>query len=238
MKKRVAVSWSGGKDSAFALYKILTNPEYEVDSIHTVFDSESRRVGMHGIRESVIEAQAETIGLRLEKLYMDASESHDAYTTLMANYYRTLKVRGVDAIVFGDIFLEDLKKFRDDLLVDAGLSGIYPLWKIDSDILIHDFINLGFKTLVCAANGKYFSKAALGRTIDEKFLADLPIGVDPCGENGEFHTFVYDGPVFAEPVRVKTIEVVARDYKFKFVDDGGDIHETVTPFLFCEVTIP
>jgi uncharacterized protein (TIGR00290 family) len=146
MKKKISVSWSGGKDSAFALYKILTADEFQVVSLHTVFNIETRRVGMHGIHESLIEQQAASLKLPLEKLFLVGSEDHAAYTDLLSRYYRKCKAHGVEGILFGDIFLDDLKTFRDNLLGDAGLTGFYPLWKIDSKILIQDFINLGFKT--------------------------------------------------------------------------------------------
>src|SRR5687767_40489 len=182
MKKKISVSWSGGKDSAFALHKILLTGDYDVVSLHTVFNAETRRVGMHGIHESLIEKQSEVLGIPLEKLFLDRSENYDAYTLLVNNYYQECYSQGIESIIFGDIFLEDLKKFRDTMLHEAGLTGIYPLWQKDSTSLIQDFVALGFKTLICAANANYFSSTWLGKTIDEKFIMDLPAGADPCGE--------------------------------------------------------
>lgn len=237
IKKKVTISWSGGKDSAFALYKILLSGEYDVVSLHTVFNAETKRVGMHGVHESLIEKQAELLRIPLQKLFLDPSEDHDAYETLVKNYYNECASRGIESVVFGDIFLEDLKKFRDALLAPAGLTGIYPLWQHNSKVLIYDFLNSGFKTLVCAANANYFPKTSMGGTIDPEFIASLPKEVDPCGENGEFHTFVYDGPVFRGSVNISVGEVVERKYSFKIRDTQGNLREESLPFWFCELSL-
>jgi uncharacterized protein (TIGR00290 family) len=237
MKKKVSISWSGGKDSAFALYKILLSGAYEVVSLHTVFDVQTKRVGMHGVHEALIEKQAELLSIPLEKLYLHASQDHDAYTSLVKNYYSKCFSRGIEAIVFGDIFLEDLKNFRDGLLADAGLTGIYPLWKIDSKVLIHDFLNLGFRTLVCAANANYFSGSAMGKTIDSNFISSLPSQVDPCGENGEFHTFVYDGPIFSRTLEVSVGDTIEKTYDFNIVDSNENPKQEKIRFWFCEIIL-
>lgn len=236
MKKKISVSWSGGKDSAFALYKILTADEFQVVSLHTVFNAETRRVGMHGVHESLIEEQAASFKLPLEKLFLDASEDHAAYTDLIRRYYHKCKASGVEGIVFGDIFLEDLKTFRDKLLQEAGLAGYYPLWRIDSKILIHDFINLGFKTMICSANASFFSKSRMGETIDANFINTLPSTVDACGENGEFHTFVFNGPIFHHPLKILKGEVVERKYSFRILDQNGKEVLQETPFWFQDIT--
>jgi uncharacterized protein (TIGR00290 family) len=237
MKKKVSMSWSGGKDSAFALYKILTGGDYEVVSLHTVFNAESKRVGMHGVHENLIEEQAQSLKLPLEKLYLESSENHDAYTELLKKYYRHSKSHGIDRIVFGDIFLQDLKDFRDKLISHAGLEAIYPLWKIDSEVLIQDFINLGFKTMICSANGKYFAKSILGATIDLSVIKNLPEEVDPCGENGEFHTFVYDGPIFHQPIQVRLGETIERNYEFQVINESGGKENKKMPFWFIDLSL-
>jgi uncharacterized protein (TIGR00290 family) len=236
-KKKVSISWSGGKDSAFALYKVLLNSEFEVVNLHTVFNTESRRVGMHGVHEELIAAQAEAIGIPLEKLYLDASESHEAYMSLMREYYRKLHARGIEAVVFGDIFLEDLKSFRDGMLHESNLNGIYPLWQIGTRALIEDFLNLGFKTIVCAANGSILQQDVVGKTIDRGFIFNLPERVDVCGENGEFHTFVYQGPIFNQSIKVQAGQVVTRDYEYKTIDEVGSVREIRVPFFFSELKI-
>jgi uncharacterized protein (TIGR00290 family) len=237
MKKKISISWSGGKDSAFALYKILLNREYDVVSLHTVFNAETKRVGMHGVQEAMIEKQAESLGIELEKLYLHSSEDHASYKSLMEAYYAKCRSQGILHIAFGDIFLEDLRKFRDDMLKDLGLSGVYPLWRVDSKSLIYEFLGLNFKTLVCAANANFFPAAGMGRTIDHEFIATLPVTIDPCGENGEFHTFVYDGPIFKWPIGVRQTEVVDKMYEFKTIDNNNDIHEEKIRFWFCELSL-
>src|SRR5689334_11141443 len=165
-KAKVSISWSGGKDSAFALYKILLSGECDIVSLHTVFDKETKRVGLHGVHEEMIERQAEQLDIPLIKLYLPASDDHEAYAKLMKSFYRQCAREQVDAIVFGDIFLEDLKKFRENLLQESSVNPLFPLWKINSSILIDDFINTGFKTMLCSANAQYFSKEDLGKVMD------------------------------------------------------------------------
>ncbi|WP_017730526.1 Dph6-related ATP pyrophosphatase [Nafulsella turpanensis] len=212
MKKKVSLSWSGGKDSAFALYKALQQEKLEVLNLHTSFNDQLKRVGMHGTPESLIELQAAVIGLPLYKIYIPAASSNEAYEAAMLTFYRQQKKAGIEAIVFGDIFLEDLRAYRDQLLKKAGLEGIYPLWQQDSRQLIQDFMAAGFKTTICAADAKYFGRRAAGQVIDQPFIDQLPPEVDPCGERGEFHTFVSEGPVFKEPVPFKIGEVLGKSY--------------------------
>ena len=231
---KVTISWSGGKDSSFALYKILQSPQYEVMSLHTVISEENNRVGMHGIREDLIEKQAQSIGLPLVKLYLESSASHDAYDKLMKDFYQCCVQNGIQGVVFGDIFLEDLKKFREDLLQPFNLNGIFPLWKLDTTKLITEFINTGFKTLLCAADAKHFSSEQMGKTIDNDFISHLPEGVDPCGENGEFHTFVYDGPIFKKAIEFEYGSVVKKAYSFQKRTEN-EIQTVETGFWFQDL---
>src|SRR5688572_9500050 len=200
-KKKVTISWSGGKDSAFALYKILLSGEYDVVSLHTVIKQETGRVGLHGVREELIDYQAEALGIHLDKIYVPGSSDHRAYEQTMRSFYQQCVKHHIEGIVFGDIFLEDLRKYREDLLGDFAIQSLYPLWNIDTTVLIHDFINSGFKTIVCSANARYFPRERLGILIDPNFVRQLPHEVDPCGENGEFHTWMYDGPLFKKPLQ-------------------------------------
>jgi uncharacterized protein (TIGR00290 family) len=235
LKKKVTISWSGGKDSAFALYKVMLSGEFSITSLHTVINEETRRVGMHGVAEALIERQAEALGLPLTKLYLESSESHDAYSRLMTDYYQRCADNSIDAVVFGDIFLEDLKAFRENLLRPSGLEGIYPLWKIDTAVLMADFINAGFKTMICAANAAWFPASFAGSTIDHALVTALPAGVDPCGENGEFHTLVYDGPLFRRPVALKKGEVIRKTYSYQKVNDAGATEPVETAFWFQDL---
>lgn len=212
MKKKVSVSWSGGKDSAFALYKVLRAHELEVVSLHTSLNDQLKRVGMHGTPESLIEAQAFEMGIPLEKIYVPADSSNDSYEGAMLAYYRRVKEQGVSAVVFGDIFLEDLKIYREQLLAKAGLEGIFPLWQQNTSQLIEEFLKEGFKTAICAADAKYFTKDTAGKVIDQEFISQLPKDVDPCGERGEFHSFVFEGPLFKNPVNYALGETVYKDY--------------------------
>ncbi|HEY0741584.1 MAG TPA: diphthine--ammonia ligase [Chryseosolibacter sp.] len=235
MKKNISVSWSGGKDSAFALYKVLQDANYRVVELHTVFNAETRRVGMHGVHEELIDKQARALGFPLMKLYLNASETHDEYTNLMTDYYRTCRENAIDSVMFGDIFLQDLKDFRDKLLADSGLAGVYPLWRMESHALIFEFIDKGFKTLICSANAHLLDRDVMGGTIDKRFIESLPSAVDPCGENGEFHTFVYGGPMFREVIVVKKGDVISRDYTYKYLNEAGESVEEKTPFWFLDL---
>jgi uncharacterized protein (TIGR00290 family) len=234
-KRKVSISWSGGKDSAFALYRILLSGEYDVIGLHTVIGEETRRVGLHGVREELIEAQAKSLKLPLRKLYLKTSNNHDVYSELMRTFYLKSKMEGIEGIVFGDIFLEDLRKFREDLLLESQLFALFPIWNVESGMLIHDFINTGFKTLICSADVNFFKEEQVGKTIDFAFLKSLPVGVDPCGENGEFHTFVYDGPIFQHPIPVTLDSVIKCDYTFKKKNDDGDVDEVISSYWFQEL---
>ena len=238
MKKRVTISWSGGKDSAFALYKILLSGEYEVVGLHTTINAETKRVGLHGIREALIEQQSSAIGIPLTKLYLPSSQTNDAYESVMKDFYRKCSRSEIDAVVFGDINLVDLRDYRENLLKPFRLEGIYPLWDLKTYNMIYDVVNAGFKTMVCSADGKFFNASALGKTIDETFIKTIPTGVDPCGENGEFHTFVYNGPIFKREVFFDKGEIVRREYEMKKrSDDGIEVQSTV-PFWFIDLILP
>lgn len=233
-KRKVTVSWSGGKDSAFALYKTLASGEFNVVSVHTVFDKDTKRVGLHGIRETLIEKQAANLGLPLEKIYLPASDDHEAYISTMGNFYRACCVQGIEGVVFGDIFLEDLRDFRKSLLEPHKLIGFFPLWKIESKMLLNDFIDLGFKTIICSADANFFSCSDL-KVVDHQFLDTLPPSVDPCGENGEFHTFVFDGPVLKEPVLFTEGEILKKTYRYQKKESNGIIKQLESSFWFRDL---
>jgi uncharacterized protein (TIGR00290 family) len=235
-KKKVTISWSGGKDSALALYQALQDKSIHIVGLHTVFNATNHRVGLHGIHESLIDKQAHASGLPLTKLYLPESQTHEEYRKVMTTFFDQCKSDGVSAVVFGDIFLQDLKDFREELLSVSGLTGIYPLWKQPSGSLMNEFLSLGFKTIVCAADARYFSIEDVGRTIDRQFVADLHRDVDVCGENGEFHTFVYEGPIFKAPVKFIAHEKITRSYKYKITTSSGEIIEESKQFFFQELS--
>jgi uncharacterized protein (TIGR00290 family) len=237
-RQRVSISWSGGKDSAFALYRILLSGKYDVVSLHTVIAEDTLRVGLHGMREELIEQQAEALGFPLKKLYLKTADDHNVYVELMNSFYGKAKEEGIQCIVFGDIFLEDLKRFREQLLQDAGLLPVFPIWKEGSSEILRSFIAAGFKTLICSADASLLEKRFLGKTIDHSLLDSLPNKIDPCGENGEFHTFVYDGPIFKKPVQFEPGDVIKKEYSFKKINGDEIVSECKSTFWFQDLTFP
>jgi len=210
MKEKVIFCWSGGKDSALALHRILRAGNCEVLALLTTCNEHFQRVSMHGVRLELLEKQAQAIGLPLEKVFVSQRGSNEEYQKKMSACLLACQARGATAVVFGDIFLEDLRRWREGNLAKIGLRGIFPLWKIDSRELIREFIALGFGSKICCVNDAYLDQTSLGRNIDEEFVASLPGDVDPCGENGEFHSFAFAGPVFQQPLRIRTGEIVYR----------------------------
>lgn len=211
--KKAYFNWSTGKDSALALYKILQNKEFEVGTLLTNVNGEFGRVSMHGLREELLNKQAENIGLPLQKIHFPGDVTMSLYDEIMKKAMQNILQEDYKYSVFGDIFLGDLKAYRDKKLSEVGLKGVYPLWKQDTKALLKEFLELGFKAITVCVNAKLLDESFVGRIIDQKFIDDLPEGVDVCGENGEFHTFVFDGPIFNKPVAFEIGEKVLRTYK-------------------------
>ncbi|MDN3671030.1 diphthine--ammonia ligase [Echinicola jeungdonensis] len=205
-------NWSGGKDSALALYKVLNEGQFEIHTLMTTVNSHFNRISMHGVRKELLQAQGKSIGLPIKEILLPEMPSMSEYDQTMKNTLSGLKKEGITHSIFGDIFLEDLKQYREDRLAEVGIKGHFPLWKKDTKELIHEFIDLGFKTIVICTKAELLPSEFAGRIIDKEFLKDLPKDVDPCGENGEFHTFVYDGPIFKEPVSFSLGEKVFKSY--------------------------
>lgn len=220
-----------------ALDRIIREGKYKVDHLHTVIDADLRRVGLHGISEELIDHQAASLGLPLEKLYLKASEGHNNYEKLMKAYYADLENEDFEGVMYGDIFLEDLKAYREGMIHDAGLIGIYPIWQEKSETVINEFLQRGYKTKICAADAKYFSEEQLGKTIDASFIRQLPREVDACGENGEFHTFVFDGPLFAFPIEISKGEVISKTYSYNKKNEDGTIEELNSKFWFIDLEL-
>jgi uncharacterized protein (TIGR00290 family) len=218
MPEKVIFSWSGGKDSAIALYEIEKSNNYEVLALLTTVTEDYDRVSMHGLRRILLEQQAESLGYPLEKILIPKNASNQEYESKMEEALLKYKNRGVNSVVFGDIFLEDVRKYREDNLAKIGMRGIFPIWKRDTNELARTFINLGFKAVTVCVDSNVLDKRFVGRVIDEQFISELPSGVDPCGENGEFHSFVYDGPIFRVEIPYSTGEVVLRDSRFYYCD--------------------
>lgn len=217
-KEKVLFSWSGGKDSAFALHELVKSQKYEIVSLLTAVTEEFERVSMHGVRQTLLEEQARSLGFPLETLPVSRNGSNEEFEAAMEQVLRRYKSAGASTVVFGDIFLEDLRRYREDNLARVGMRGIFPLWKRGTDELSRDFLALGFRAVVTCIDSLSLERVFAGREYDGQFLADLPESVDPCGENGEFHSFVYDGPLFRHPVMHERGEVVMRDERFYFCD--------------------
>ncbi len=210
--KKAIFNWSGGKDSAFALWKVLGQKEVHISTLLTSVSEKYQRISMHGVRKELLLQQAASIGLPLEMVMIPDEPSMNDYDNLMAEKLTKLKKTGVELSVFGDIFLEDLKKYREQRLSEVGLKALFPIWKMDTRGVVEQFIENGFKAVVVSANTRLLDKSFAGRIIDKSFLADLPNNVDPCGENGEFHSFVFDGPVFSYPINFSIGETVLKKY--------------------------
>lgn len=233
-KPKVTISWSGGKDAALALYKILQADEYNVVSLHTAFDQELKRVSMHGIPEVLVDAQAAAIGLPMEKIYVSADSTRQSYEDAMSAFCYAQKEKGIEAIVFGDILLEELKIYREKQLDKVGLKAVFPLWGIPTHILADLIIEEGFRTMICCLNEQKLPKDLIGKTLDKSILKEIALDADPCGENGEYHTFVYDGPVFNNPVSFEKGKAVSKTYQFK-IENEGSVEEITSTFWFQEV---
>jgi uncharacterized protein (TIGR00290 family) len=216
--KKIIYSWSGGKDSAMALYELLKGDAYEITSLLTVVTKDYGRISMHGVREELLELQAKALGLGLEKIYITKNSANEEYETHMRETLIRHKSLGVETVAFGDIFLEDLKKYREGRLKEVGLEAIFPIWKRDSRKLADRFIDLGFKAIITCVDSNVLGEKFSGRLFDRQFLSDLPAGADPCGENGEFHSFVFDGPIFRKPIPYKLGETVIREKRYHYTD--------------------
>lgn len=234
--KKAIFCWSGGKDSSLALYYALQQKEYEITALFTTINENFKRVSMHGVREELVEQQAKSIGLPWYKMYVREG-SNAEYERNMESFLNEQKAKGVEYVFFGDIFLEDLRAYRDNNLAKAGMKGVYPLWKLDTTQLAHDFIKLGFKTILCCTNDAYLGEDEVGHLFTQDFLQSLPANVDPCGENGEFHTFCFDGPIFKEPVKVVKGEKVYKPLEIKVSKDHPPIKgPRAQGFWFCEIS--
>jgi uncharacterized protein (TIGR00290 family) len=214
MKQAKAIfNWSGGKDSALALHYIRQHNQFDPACLLTSVSAQYKRISMHGVREELLRAQAEAIGIPLEIIEIPESAGMKDYDKLMGTKLRELKTEGYTHSIFGDIYLEDLRSYREQRLSEIPMKAVFPLWKRDTKELVAEFIRLGFKTMVVAADASKLDKSFVGRVIDNDFINDLPAGVDPCGENGEFHTFVFDGPVFKNALAIEKGETVLKEYK-------------------------
>jgi uncharacterized protein (TIGR00290 family) len=218
MKQTILLAWSGGKDSALALHEIREGGELNVAALLTTVGEDYDRVSMHGVRRELLESQARALGYPLEIVLIPTTATNETYEARMRVLLEKWARRGVTGVAFGDLFLEDIRAYRERNLDQVGVEAIFPLWGSDTTALARRFIDLGFRAIVTCVDSEALDGAFAGRDYDEQFLRDLPASVDPCGENGEFHTFVYDGPLFPEPLDIFRGEVVLRENRFHFCD--------------------
>jgi len=214
---KTVLSWSSGKDSAWSLHVLRQEPEVEVVGLLTTVNAAFDRVAMHGVRREILEAQAAAAGLPLHVVELPWPCSNEEYEKRMGAFVAKAMAKGVEAMAFGDLFLEDIRKYRETKLSSTGLKPIFPLWLRDTTALAREMIGDGLETWISVVDPSKLDASFAGRRFDESFLADLPAGIDPCGENGEFHTCVTAGPMFSAPIAVKVGETVVRD-GFAFSD--------------------
>jgi uncharacterized protein (TIGR00290 family) len=215
--KNVLLSWSSGKDSAWALHLISQRSDVRVTALVTTFNTAADRVAMHAVRRKLVEAQAERVGLPLWAVELPSPCSNDAYEGLMRPVCERAAEQGITAVAFGDLFLQDIRDYRERQLQGSGLEPLFPVWQIPTAELAGDMMSAGVKAKITCVDPSKLDRSFAGRDFDPAFLNDLPAGVDPCGENGEFHSFVYDSPVFTRPIDVHAGEIVERD-GFVFAD--------------------
>jgi uncharacterized protein (TIGR00290 family) len=218
MTEKVLFTWSGGKDSAMALYELQKARGYKISALLTTVTKDYDRISMHGVRRILLEQQADSLSYRLEQVFISKSASNEEYEAKMQEVLEKYQETGISAVAFGDIFLEDVRKYREKNLSKIGMKAIFPIWKRNTVKLARTFIDLGFKAVITCIDSKVLDKGFVGRHFDKRFLSELPSNVDPCGENGEFHSFVYDGPNFRKRLLYDLGEVVFRDNRFYFCD--------------------
>ncbi len=217
MSNNIFLSWSGGKDSSMALYEIRKANSHSVGALITTITEDYDRISMHGVRRILLEQQAAALDIPLRKIPIPKDSTNAIYESRMRALLEEGLREGVDTVAFGDIFLEDLKLYREKNLAQLGMKGLFPIWKRGTAELAQTFITLGFKAVLTCVDTAILNPSFAGRSYDQDLLRDLPPNVDPCGENGEFHSFAYDGPIFKHRIDHTLGEVVQRDH-FSFCD--------------------
>src|SRR5918996_1796191 len=212
----VLLSWSGGKDSAMALHMLRQDSSYEVDCILTTVTEDYDRISIHGVRRSLLHRQTEALDVDLFEVSIPAECTHEIYRSSMTAALTSPRLAGIDTHAFADLFLEDVRAYREANLAELGKQAVFPVWGRDTGNFARDFISLGFRAVVVCVDSRILDQRFAGAEFDQALLDDLPADVDPCGENGEFHTFVYDGPGFRFPIQFDRGETVVRDgFAFK-----------------------
>jgi uncharacterized protein (TIGR00290 family) len=217
MPRKTLLSWSSGKDSAWALHLLRQNPDFTVTGLFCTVNAAFDRVAMHGVRRELLQRQAEAVGLPVQVLEIPYPCSNNDYAAVMSDFVDQARRDGVECFAFGDLFLEDIRRYREERLAGTGIEPVFPLWGIPADELAQTMVDNGLQARVTCLDPRQLPPSFAGRAFDAEFLRELPPGVDPCGENGEFHTFAHDGPMFHQPVPLTVGETVERD-GFVFTD--------------------
>ena len=216
-KTRTLLSWSSGKDSAWALHILQQSNDIEVIGLFTTINRVHRRVAMHAVSDRLLRAQARAVGFPLQELEIPYPCSDAEYARVMERFLAEAATHGIKEIAFGDLALENIRRYREEKMRNTGIEPVFPIWGTPTNILSKELIKAGFRMLVTCIDPRAVPRKLIGREYDKTFLEELPDGVDPCGENGEFHTFVFDGPIFKEPLQVQPGRIVERD-GFAFAD--------------------
>jgi uncharacterized protein (TIGR00290 family) len=218
MKERVLVGWSGGKDSAMTLYEITRMKDIEAAALLTTVTEGYDRISMHGVRRTLLVEQAQALGFPLHEIPLPQNCTNEIYEQRMQEALEKYKQEGIEAAAFGDLFLEDIRTYREERMSHIGMRCMFPVWGRPTRALAGQFIDLGFRAIIVCVDTNVLGRDFAGREYNRSFLKDLPAEVDPCGENGEFHSFVYDGPIFSQPVSVQRGEKVLREDRFYYCD--------------------
>jgi len=216
MKEPIVMSWSGGKDSAMGLYELFKSGKFDVRFLLTTVTQEYDRVSMHGVRTELLRTQASLIGIPLDIAYISTKSSNEEYGRIMKAKLERYKANGISKVAFGDIFLRDVREYRERMMAEVGMSCEFPLWGRETAGLAREFLKAGFDSIICTVDPRVMPRSVAGRYFAEA-LDLFPNDVDPCGEKGEFHTFVYKGPIFGRPLDVRVGDIVDRD-SFVFAD--------------------
>jgi uncharacterized protein (TIGR00290 family) len=227
-KTKVALFWSGGKDAAYSLYLLSKQDAFKVSFLVTTLNANYQRVSMHGVRENLIEQQAKALNLPLKKMWMEQG-TNEEYEKKLDELFHELKRENIHHVAFGDIFLTEIRSYREKILERNGMKGLFPVWGMKSEVLLAELLDAGFKAVVCCVDANVLSPGWVGAELDEEFMKSLPAQVDCCGENGEFHTFVYDGPMFSTPIHFKRGEKISRPHSLSAVEEN--------PKTFCFIDL-
>lgn len=229
-KEKAIFNWSGGKDSTLALYRVIKEQKFEVAGLLTTLNEQYNRISMHGVRAALLEQQAESLGFPLHRIMLPEMAGMETYESVMRKTTFDLREQGISVFIFGDLFLEDIRSYREKQLQGTGLRPEFPIWHYPTRQAAEDFIHSGFKAVLTSVDASKLDAGFAGRYYDKNLLKDLPDGVDPCGENGEFHTFVFDGPLFSGPILFTLGETVHKTYSLE--------DKSVSPGFYFKDLIP